>query len=90
MFYVYVIKSLNYGSLYIGMTKDLIRRIGEHNNGDSKYTKKFLPFKLIYYEASESHVDTRSREKYLKSGMGRRYLRNRLLSSHQMDPVRKT
>ena len=41
-------------------------------------TKDRLPIKLIYYEACIDEKDARAREKYLKSGMGKRYIRNRL------------
>ena len=41
-------------------------------------TKDRLPIKLIYYEAGIDEKDARAREKYLKSGIGKRYLRNRL------------
>lgn len=77
MYYVYVLKSLQHGKIYIGMTGDLRKRVEQHNSGDSTFTKKYKPFKLIYYEASESVHDTRAREKYLKSGIGRRYIQNR-------------
>ena len=42
------------------------------------WTKNRGPFELIYYEASKNETDARSREKYLKSGMGKRYIKNRL------------
>jgi len=41
-------------------------------------TTKRRPFKLIYYEACINEDDARTRETYLKSGMGKRYIRNRL------------
>jgi len=66
MFYVYVIKSEKDNSLYIGFTQDLRRRFSEHNNGLSKYTKRLMPFALIYYEAYASEKDARTREKRLK------------------------
>jgi len=42
------------------------------------WTNKRGPFELIYYEMCRNITDARSREKYLKSGMGKRYLKNRL------------
>jgi putative endonuclease len=60
------------------MTNDLKRRFSEHNNGKSTYTKSRGPYKLIYYEASLDEEDAKAREKYLKSGVGKRYLKNRL------------
>ena len=66
MFYVYVIKSKKYGSLYIGSTNDLKRRIIKHNKGLVKSTKSKKPYKLLYYEAYDAESDARRREKMLK------------------------
>mgnify|MGYP001616494155 FL=1 len=77
MFYVYVIQNKN-KRWYTGYTADLRKRFNEHNTKKSKYTKYRGPYKLIYYEACLHEEDARSREKYLKSGMGKRYLKNRL------------
>jgi len=77
MWYVYVLQNQK-GRWYIGSTKDLRKRILKHNSGKNKSTKYGIPWKLIYYEACLNQENTRAREKYLKSGMGRRYLKNRL------------
>ena len=77
MWYVYVLQN-NKGKWYIGSTNDLRKRILRHNSGKNKSTKYGIPWKLIYYEACLNKEDVRAREKYLKSGMGRRYLKNRL------------
>ena len=77
-YYVYVIKSLKSGMMYVGYTVDLQNRFNQHQNNESTYTKGRGPFRLIYYEACLNEVDAKTREKYLKSGMGRRYLKNRL------------
>ncbi len=78
MFYTYVIKSQKDGKLYIGHTKDLIARMKEHNDGLVKSTKSRKPFKLSYYEACNILEDAIKREKSLKTGFGRRYLKQRL------------
>lgn len=78
MWYVYVLSSQKIWQWYIGLTRDLRKRILRHNTGKNKATKHGVPWKLIYYEASITQKDARAREKYLKSGMGRRYLKNRL------------
>ena len=77
-YYVYLLQSEIDQSWYIGYTKDLGKRIAEHNEGKSYYTQRKIPWKLIYCEASRDKYDAIAREKYLKTGMGRRYLRNRL------------
>jgi len=78
MFYTYVIQSKKDKKWYTGYTNDLRKRLREHNLNMVYSTKNRGPFKLIYYEACLNLQDARSREKYLKTGMGKRYLRNRL------------
>ena len=75
--YVYVLQN-RHKNWYIGLTKDLRKRILQHNLGKSKATKYEVPWKLIYCEISINQKDARARERYLKSGMGRKYLKNRL------------
>jgi putative endonuclease len=75
MYYVYVIKSLKDGKIYVGHTNDLRERIEEHNKGTVKSTHGRRPLKLIYYEASNILRDAIEREKSLKTGFGRAYLK---------------
>ena len=76
--YIYVIKSEKDKNWYTGYTNDLNRRLLEHNTGKTFSTKSRLPFKLIYSEACLNQEDAKAREKYLKSGIGKRYIKNRL------------
>jgi putative endonuclease len=78
MYYVYVLKSLKDKKLYIGHTNDLVRRFKEHNTGKVDCTKLRMPFSLIYYEACNILSDAVDREKSLKTGFGRSYLKRRL------------
>lgn len=78
MFYNYVIQSKKNRSLYIGYTKDLRRRLKEHNQGLNMSTKPFKPWELIYYEACLNLDDTKRREEYLKTTQGRRLIKRRL------------
>ena len=78
MYYVYLLKSLKDNEWYTGYTGDLQKRILEHNQGKNFSTQHRAPFQLIYYEACVHEKDARARERYLKSGMGKRYLKNRL------------
>jgi len=78
MWYVYILKSLKSGYWYTGFTKDLRKRFNQHQTGKSTWTKSRGPYELIYYEACKDEDDARAREKYLKSAMGKRYLKNRL------------
>ena len=78
MQYVYILRSTKDGKWYTGCTEDLRKRFSDHNDGKVPSTKGRGPFELIYYEASLSAEDAFAREKYLKSRMGKRYLKNRL------------
>lgn len=78
MYYVYVLRSQKSGRFYTGFTVDLRKRLKEHLKNFSTHTNKRGPYTLIYYEASKNQSDAMAREKYLKTGMGKRYLRNRM------------
>lgn len=79
MYYVYLLKSERNDQLYVGSTKDLKTRLKRHNNGKEFTTKKFLPWKLIYYEAFETEHLARMREKKLKQhGNALRELKQRI------------
>lgn len=80
-YYVYILKILKNGSFYIGYATNLRKRLKEHNSGNNKATKPFKPYKLIFYEAFLNRIDAKNREKYLKSGHGRRTI-NKLLAQY--------
>ncbi|MCK5510084.1 GIY-YIG nuclease family protein [Candidatus Parcubacteria bacterium] len=79
MFYVYLLECQQDKSWYIGYTSDLKRRINDHQRGCGCRTT-FLKknWKLIYYEAYIEKRDAIGREKFLKSGSGRKYLNKQL------------
>lgn len=77
-FYIYVLKSDKDNKLYIGYTKNLVRRIEEHKKGLNFSTKHRLPFKLIYFEGCTNEQDAKRREHYLKTTRGRIFLSLRL------------
>ena len=77
-FYVYVLRSLKEKELYVGFTADLQKRIKEHNHGDSFYTKRYMPWVVIHYEAYLNKNDATRREKYLKTSQGARLLKRML------------
>lgn len=78
MYYVYLLQSQTDQGWYIGYTSDLRRRIQEHNRGDTKSITHRKPFTLIYYEAYLHKMDAIGRERFLKSGGGRRFLKKQL------------
>lgn len=79
MFYVYCLQSeKEKEKLYFGFTSDLKKRLHEHNSGENISTKRYMPWKLIYYEACLTESDAHRREHYLKTNMGCRMLKRRL------------
>jgi len=81
MFYTYIIQSRKDSKWYTGCTNDLRKRFNQHNNDGVPSTRNRGPFELIYYEACINEQDAFMREKYLKSGPGKRYIKNRLKRS---------
>ena len=81
MFYTYVLLSLKDKRKYIGFTRDLKKRLKEHNSGKVESTKHRTPFVLIYYEACLSEEDAVIREKYFRTKWGFKYLQKRLKHS---------
>lgn len=73
--YVYVLQSIKNQSLYIGYTTNLQVRLKRHNSGAVEYTKKYVPWQLIHYEAYCNEKDAKRREKYLKTSQGSRLLK---------------
>jgi len=75
MHFVYVIRSAKDGRFYVGMTTNIERRIAEHNEGKTKSTKGFIPWELFFVEKYPTRVEARQREKYLKGGSGKEYIK---------------
>ncbi|GMR18927.1 MAG: GIY-YIG nuclease family protein [Patescibacteria group bacterium] len=78
VYYVYVLQSDSDANLYIGSTSNLKKRLADHQVGRVEATKYRRPLRLVYYEASLSKDKTYNREKYFKTGFGRRFLKNRI------------
>lgn len=73
MHYVYFAKSLRNNKIYVGFTsRDPKIRIGEHNNGSNAWGKNNKPLKLVYYENFICKEDAMSREKFYKTGIGKK------------------
>ncbi len=82
MYFVYVLRNLRTNGQYIGHTANLERRVMQHNSSNYKperYTNKISgPWELVYKEEYPSRVEAMKREKFLKSGQGRAYLKIQL------------
>jgi len=73
--YVYAISSLERNYIYVGLTSNVLQRFLSHQKGLNKTTKPYAPFFLIYTEECLDRKEARVREKYWKSGSGKRRLR---------------
>lgn len=87
MYYVYILQSIKDKQLYIGCTKDLQKRVREHNSGDVRATKVRLPLNVIHYEAFVDKSDAFAREQWLKTGWGRNQLQKMLSNSLKFSVV---
>jgi putative endonuclease len=74
MIFVYVIKSIHKKFRYVGITNDPHRRINEHNSHKNISTSPYAPYDLVMTEEYENYIEARKREKFLKSGQGRKFL----------------
>ncbi len=77
--YVYVLRSSIDQRLYVGMTHDVAARFKEHSAGYVFSTKGYRPWMVVYKEEHSSRVEARKREKYLKSGSGKEWLKSFLM-----------
>ena len=76
--FIYLLQSKIDDELYIGYTRDIKQRLGEHNRGLNFSTKSKKPWSLIFFEAYLNEKDAKRREKYLKTNQGARLLKRML------------
>ena len=71
--YVYVLESVSNGKRYVGSTgQALTERVKQHNRGATSWAKKNGPFRLLYWEEHPNKTEALRRERFLKTGIGRR------------------
>ena len=76
MIIVYIIQGLESARIYIGITKNLGRRLREHRKKQSTGSIAVGDFKLIHTEEFPDYKTARIREKFLKSGKGREWIKD--------------
>lgn len=81
MVYVYIIKSLKDNGYYIGICKDIKKRLERHNKGGVFSTKRRKPFVLVKYEEFLSYNAARIREKEIKSFKGGNKFKNLIINT---------
>lgn len=84
MFYVYILFSPKSKNFYYGFTKDLRKRLLEHNQGTSKATKPYIPWRLVQYSAFADEEKAKDFERYLKTGSGKAFAYKRLLNTKEL------
>ncbi|TCN56554.1 GIY-YIG nuclease family protein [Flavobacterium circumlabens] len=76
-FVVYILYSETFNKNYTGFTSNLMERFKSHNHlGTKGYTLKFRPWMVIHVEFFSSKSEAMKREKYLKTGIGREFIKN--------------
>jgi len=75
MWHIYVLKSLKDGKFYVGMSENPKRRLLDHNSGMTQSTRSRRPFEIIYEEECGDRKIARKKEKYMKSGAGRKFIK---------------
>ncbi|MBT5337974.1 GIY-YIG nuclease family protein [Candidatus Falkowbacteria bacterium] len=79
-YFVYLIESINHGYLYKGFTEiSVFDRLKHHNDGRSKYTNKYKPWKLKFYCAFDDKIMALNFETYLKTASGIAFTNKRFI-----------
>jgi len=69
-YFLYILRSLDNLHWYIGSTNNIKKRLGYHNRGNSKATKFYKPWQIVYIETFTTRSDAIKREMFLKSPKG--------------------
>jgi putative endonuclease len=74
MYYFYILQSQKNNSYYYGSTKNIVQRLREHNNGQTKATCYKRPWKLVYFEKYDTLTEARKREYQVKAKKRKSYV----------------
>ena len=84
LYYVYILASRRYGTLYIGVTNNLARRLEQHRSGAvSSFTRTYKVFRLVHVESFDDPVSAITRENQMKKW--NRDWEIRLIEEHNPD-----
>ena len=89
MFFVYALWSEVFDKIYVGYSEKPDQRLKDHNSGKVKSTKPYRPWFRFHLETCESKKDALKLERYLKSGWGRKKLKN-ILEEWQSGRMRQS
>lgn len=76
-YYVYVLRSIEFERNYVGFFTNVQKRLKQHNSGRNRSTKPYRPWKLLFSEVYRSKEEALEREKFLKSGQGRIFIKSK-------------
>jgi len=76
--YVVYVLSNTTGKIYIGQTYDLQKRLESHNVSGTGYTSKYRPWDVVIMEIYPSRKEAMARERYLKTGVGRDWIKRKI------------
>jgi putative endonuclease len=76
MYHVYALQSKVDGRIYVGLSRNVEIRLRDHNSGRVFSTKGYKPWIIFYREECKDRIEARKREKYLKSGCGKEFLKS--------------
>ena len=85
MYYTYILKSKIKDTYYVGSCSDLALRLERHNSGNSRSTKAFIPWKIVYYEEFNNKKDAMKREYFIKRQKSKKYIENLINSEGRPD-----
>jgi len=85
MYYTYILKSKVKDTYYIGSCSNLNLRLERHNSGNSRSTKAFSPWEIVYFEEFENKKDAMKREYYIKRQKSKKYIENLINSEGRPD-----
>ena len=84
---LYIVKGLSTGKHYIGITNNLQRRLQEHRKGSTKGGQIIGDFELVHTEEFPDYLSARKREKFLKSGQGRKWIKESIIINPACSPL---
>jgi putative endonuclease len=84
--YTYIILSKKLQTYYIGSTSDINKRLIRHNAGFEKYTKRGVPWILVYHEKFDSKSEATKREYEIKRKKSKRYI-EQLIKDYKSIPI---
>jgi predicted GIY-YIG superfamily endonuclease len=82
--FVYILRSQTRRFIYVGSTRDLRRRLDEHNAGLVQSTKAYRPLAIVAYIAVQGEQKARELERYFKTGSGKAILKKRILTDEAL------